>query len=102
MQDNGVNSGKYFKEIITGIYPFNVSNKRVIAANNLFPVLNTFVAPIFPEPIFLISFFINNLVKISPNGIDPQKYEKIKIIIISIIYYTDSYTNSPFKKVFET
>ena len=75
MQDNGVNSGKYFKEIITGIYPFNVSNKRVIAANNLFPVLNTFVAPIFPDPISLTSFPVKIFVKSKPKGIEPIKYE---------------------------
>ena len=72
MQDNWVNSGKYFKEIITGTYPFNTSNKSVIAASNLFPVLRTFVAPILPEPIFLISKFPKVFDKIKPKGIDPK------------------------------
>ena len=39
----------------------------------LFPVLSTFVAPIFPEPIFLISFFKKILAKIKPKGIEPIK-----------------------------
>ena len=72
MQDNGVNSGKYFKEIITGTYPFKTSKKRVNTASNLFPVLKTFVAPILPEPIFLISKFLKIFVKIKPKGIDPN------------------------------
>jgi hypothetical protein len=33
------------------------------------------VAPIFPEPISLISFFKKILVKMNPKGIDPNKYE---------------------------
>ena len=39
----------------------------------LLPVLNTFVAPIFPEPIVLTSLPTNPLVNKSPNGIDPLK-----------------------------
>ena len=84
------------------MYPFNASNKRVMAASILFPVLNTFVAPIFPDPILHISCLLNNFVRINPNGIDPHKYENTKTIIISIIYFTASYANSPFKKVFKT
>ena len=52
-------------------------------ATNLFPVLNTFVAPIFFDPIFLISLFNNNLVKINPNGIEPDIYDRKKIKNIS-------------------
>tara|TARA_B110000444_G_C18664025_1_gene512121 strand:- start:419 stop:550 length:132 start_codon:yes stop_codon:yes gene_type:complete len=37
----------------------------------------------FPEPIFLTSFFKKILVKINPNGIDPSRYEYKKTIIIS-------------------
>jgi len=44
------------------------------------PDLKTFVAPILPDPISLISFFKNNLVNINPKGIDPRKYE-ITIIV---------------------
>ena len=40
----------------------------------MLPVLKTFVAPIFPEPISLISCFKNILVKINPNGIEPKKF----------------------------
>ena len=39
----------------------------------LFPVLKTFVAPMFPEPIALTSFFKNIFVNKNPNGIDPKK-----------------------------
>jgi len=42
------------------------------------------VVPIFFDPIFLISFFKNNFVKIKPNGIDPHRYEKIKTKNISV------------------
>ena len=39
----------------TGINPLNISNVSTDKANFFFPVLRTFVAPTFPEPIFLIS-----------------------------------------------
>ena len=54
-------------------YPFNKSSTRVVTARDLFPVLKTFVVPIFPDPISLISFFKNILVKTNPKGIDPNK-----------------------------
>ena len=54
-------------------YPFNKSSMRVIIARNLFPVLKTFVVPIFPDPISLISFFKKIFVKTNPKGIDPNK-----------------------------
>ena len=38
---------------------------------SLFPVLKTLVAPMFPEPTFLISFFKKIFVNINPKGIDP-------------------------------
>jgi hypothetical protein len=50
----------------------------------LFPVLKTFVAPIFPDPIVLISFFKKIFVIINPNGIDPKMYEYTKIIKNSV------------------
>ena len=55
-------------------------------AKTLLPVLSTFVAPILPEPIFLISWPPKNLVKINPKGIEPLKYEKKTTDIISITY----------------
>jgi hypothetical protein len=54
-------------------YPLRTSNSNVAAAKDFFPVLNTFVVPILPEPIFLISFPRKNFVIISPKGIDPNK-----------------------------
>jgi len=50
----------------------------------LFPVLRTLVAPMFPEPISLMSCLLKILVKIRPKGIDPQKYEKTTTKTISI------------------
>ena len=79
-------SGRNCCVMITGIYPFKISNIRVIAAKYLFPVLRTFVAPILPEPIFLISLSLKNLVKINPEGIEPLKYEKKTTNTISITY----------------
>ena len=52
-----------------------MSKNNVKIAIDLFPVLNTLVAPIFLEPIFLISIFKNILVKISPKGMEPIIYE---------------------------
>ena len=41
--------------------------------NILLPDLITLVAPILPDPFFLISFLRNNFVNINPKGIDPNK-----------------------------
>ena len=57
--------------IDTGIKPFKISYISVVRAKNLLPVLRTFVAPIFPDPIFLTSIFPKNFVKIRPKGIEP-------------------------------
>ena len=46
----------------------------VSAARNFLPVLRTLVAPIFPEPTFLTSFFKKSFVINKPNGIEPSKY----------------------------
>ena len=54
-------------------YPFNKSSTRVATARDLFPVLKTFVVPILPDPISLISFFKKIFVKINPKGIDPKR-----------------------------
>jgi hypothetical protein len=64
---------KYIKEIITELYPFKISNISVAIAKDFFPVLRTFVVPIFPDPIFRISCFKKILVNIKPKGIEPSK-----------------------------
>ena len=53
-----------------------MSKNKVKPAINLFPILNTLVAPIFFEPTSLMSLFKKNLVKIKPKGIDPDRYER--------------------------
>ena len=50
-----------------------MSKQRTINANNLFPVRKTLVAPILPEPIFLISPKPNSFVSINAKGNDPIK-----------------------------
>ena len=50
-----------------------MSKNNVAYPIDLFPVLKAFVAPIFPEPISLMSFLTKNLVNIYPKGIDPSK-----------------------------
>lgn len=60
--------------IVAAIPALKTSQRTVISANVLFPVRKTFVAPIFPEPIFLISPYPVTLVKISPKGIEPTRY----------------------------
>ena len=55
-------------------YPFIKSSMRVPAARDFFPVLKTFVVPIFPDPIFLISFFKNIFVKINLQGMILMTY----------------------------
>ena len=72
-EHNIIKSGNKFIQIITGTYPFNASKIRVIPAKYLFPDLKTLVAPILPDPIFLISVLIKILVKRRPKGIDPLK-----------------------------
>ena len=57
----------------SGTIPFNISKNKVRAAIVLFPVLKTFVAPIFFEPIFLKSLFKKIFVSIKPNGKEPDK-----------------------------
>ena len=65
--------GYNLKKINNGIKLFDKSSIKVKSANVLFPVLKTLVAPIFPLPIFLKFFIPYNLVRISPNGMDPIK-----------------------------
>ena len=52
---------------------FRKSNNRVINPSFLPKSLLTFVAPILPEPYFLISSLFLNLKIKKPNGIDPTK-----------------------------
>ena len=76
-------SGIILLAIITGTYPFRQSRTRVDKAKYLFPVLSTFVAPIFFDPVSLMSLFKKVFVKISPNGIEPDIYERRKTENIS-------------------
>ena len=48
---------------------------RVAIAKDFFPVRNTLVVPMLPEPNFLMSFLKKTLVMIKPNGIEPKRYE---------------------------
>ena len=59
---------------------------RVEIAKYLLPDRKTFVAPILPDPIFLISFPLKNLVIINPKGIEPLKYDNKPTNKISIIF----------------
>lgn len=60
--------------MITAIAPFNKSKIKVKIAANLFPVLRTFVAPIFPDPI--LRKFPSPIILdiIIPKGMEPIKY----------------------------
>ena len=51
--------------------PFKESRNNARAARHLFPVLATFVAPMFPEPTSL-KFIPFILVMIKLNGIEPN------------------------------
>ena len=64
-----VNS-KYLNKIIKNRL-LKASSNSTNKAKILLPVLNAFVAPIFPLPIFLISPYPHQLVKIKPNGMEP-------------------------------
>ena len=59
---------------IIGNTAFPTSSTKVENPIILLPVLRAFVAPIFPEPIFLISFCKKNFVNRKPKGIDPKRY----------------------------
>lgn len=60
----------------------DISNINVNTAINLFPVLKTFVAPILPDPIFLISPYPEIFTIIRPKGIEPIIKPKNKYIIM--------------------
>tara|TARA_B100000212_G_scaffold240347_1_gene183073 strand:+ start:307 stop:465 length:159 start_codon:yes stop_codon:yes gene_type:complete len=50
----------------------NESNSKVINASFFDPDLKTFVAPILPEPSFVMSILPKYLLKIYPLGIEPM------------------------------
>ena len=58
-----------------GSIPFKISKNKVNKARNLLPVRSTFVAPIFFDPISLISLSKKILASTKPNGIEPNIYE---------------------------
>lgn len=59
--------------INTGIAPFKASIRSVVIARIFEPDLNTFVAPILPDPCFVISILLKYLDKMYPLGNDPIK-----------------------------
>ena len=58
--------------------PFPPSSKSVAIAKLFFPVLKTFVAPIFPDPTDRISPRPENFTRSNPKGMDPIRYPNIK------------------------
>ena len=85
-QESSINSGEKCFVIIIGMYPLRASKISVPTAKYLFPVLRTLVAPILPDPLFLISLLVNSLVSIRPKGIEPHKYEKKITVKYSIVF----------------
>ncbi len=72
------------------MYAFKISISKVIKPNLQPPSLKTLVAPIFLDPMFLGSPFLSFIDKMSPKGIEPQIYEKRKIIKNSKFIYKSS------------
>ncbi len=70
--DKKTKFGKKTSVMRTAALPFKISRNKVRIAKSLFPVLKTFVAPIFLDPIVLISFFKKVFVNIKPNGTEPN------------------------------
>ena len=85
--DRNKNSGYWYLIISTGITALKISKINVPYPSNLLPVLKTFVAPILPEPISLISFFKKTFVNKNPNGIEPIRYDNTIIIGRSIFRF---------------
>ena len=52
----------------TAAVPFSASNSKVAAANPLWPVRSTLVAPMLPEPIERMSVVPASFVSTRPNG----------------------------------
>ena len=71
--DINKNSGYWDLIKRIGTIAFIISKNKVAKPISLLPVLKALVAPILPDPIFLISFFKKNFVNKKPNGIDPIK-----------------------------
>ena len=67
------NSEENCNDIHAGEKPLRASKKRVNRAVNLFPALRTLVAPMFPEPISLISILETYFENKYPKGTDPIK-----------------------------
>src|SRR5438445_13428888 len=59
----------------TASHPLPASNARVSTPGNGPATRATFVAPIFPLPVLRTSAPPKSLASISPNGIDPSRYE---------------------------
>ena len=74
---NALRSGNKLIGYLTLVFDigkaFPISNTKVRYPINLLPDLRALVAPIFPDPTSLISFFKNNLVNKYPKGIDPKR-----------------------------
>ncbi len=67
--------------------PLRESSNKASAASPFFPVLKTFVAPIFPEPISLRSIpFIFVIIKLK--GIEPKIYDNTNTINFSNTHMT--------------
>ena len=67
-----------------------MSKKRVIDAASLLPVLKTLVAPIFPDPIFLISPSLKNFVinkDLIENFVNNNHFENLLINLTKINPY---------------
>ncbi len=67
--------------------PFRKSNKNTAVPKLRPPTLTAFVAPILPEPLFLISPFFNIVPSNNPEGIEPQMYENRAIKKTSNIFH---------------
>lgn len=65
--------GKTCKAINAANPALKASRMIVRSANHLFPVRNTLVPPILPEPIFLISPYPAKKHNTKPKGIEPRK-----------------------------
>src|SRR5437899_6432459 len=59
----------------TASHPLPASNAKVSTPGNGPATRTTFVAPIFPLPVLRTSAPPKSLASISPNGIDPSRYE---------------------------
>ena len=58
---------------MTGMAPFKASIRRVNIARVFDPERKTFVAPILPDPCFVMSILLKYLLNMYPLGKDPNK-----------------------------